>query len=164
MELLTPGTGLIIWQTIIFLLLLGILSRFAWKPILSSLKIREDSIQEALDAADQAREEMARLKSDNEQLLAEARKERDVILQEARKTAGEITESSKEEARKEAEKIVEEAKVVINREKKQALTEVKNQVAELSLQLTEKILKKTLQDDKAQQSLISEYIKDIKLN
>jgi F-type H+-transporting ATPase subunit b len=164
MELLTPGTGLIIWQLIIFVALFFLLSKVAWKPIISSLKERETSIQEALSTAEQARLEMAKLKSDNEVLLKEAREERDRILREAREASAKLKEDTQLEAKKAADKIIEEARAAINIEKEAALKEVKVQVALFSLDVAEKLMRKNLSDDKAQKELVESYIKDLKIN
>ena len=164
MDLLTPGTGLIIWQIIIFLLLVILLRILAWKPILSSLKERETSIQQALDQAEKAKLEMASLKADNDKLLREARDERDRILRDAREAATRMNEQAQVDSRKAADKIVEDAKAAINIEKQAALRDVREQVASFSLQVAEKLMKKNLSDDKSQKELISGYIKDLKLN
>lgn len=164
MELLTPGTGLIIWQTIIFVGLFFLLAKFAWKPILSSLKEREQSITEALNTAEKARQEISLLKSDNEKLLKEAREERDRILREAREVANRLKDEAHADAKKASDKIVEEARAAINIEKQAALKEVKIQVAMFSLQVAEKLMKKSLANDKAQKELVEEFIKDLKLN
>jgi F-type H+-transporting ATPase subunit b len=164
MDLLIPGTGLIIWQLIIFVALFFLLKALAWKPILNSLKERENSIQEALSTAEKARSEMAQLKSDNEKLLKEAREERDRILREAREVANRLKDDAQHEAKKSADKIVEEARAAINIEKQAALKEVKIQVAMFSLQIAEKLLKKNLSGDKEQKELVEGYIKDLKLN
>jgi F-type H+-transporting ATPase subunit b len=164
MELLTPGTGLIIWQLIVFLLLFFLLSKLAWKPIINSLKERERSIQDALDAAEKARLEMSRLKSDNENLLKQAREEREKILRDARDASARIKDEAQSDAKKSADRIVEEARLAINNEKNAALKEVKAVVANLSLDIASKILRKNLSDDKAQKDLTQQYIKDIKLN
>lgn len=164
MELLTPGTGLIIWQTIIFVGLFFLLAKFAWKPILSSLKEREQSITEALSTAEKARQEISLLKSDNEKLLKEAREERDRILREAREVASRLKDEAHADAKKTADKIVEEARAAINIEKQAALKEVKIQVAMFSLQVAEKLMRKSLANDKAQKELVDEFIKDLKLN
>ena len=156
--------GLFIMQTIIFLILLFLLTKFAWKPILQSLRIREESIQGALDSAEKAKAEMAKLKADNERLLDEARKERDTILKEARDIAASIKEDANKDASAEASRLIEDARVAINTEKQAALADVKAQVAQLSLQITEKLLRKNLSDEKAQKQLIEEFIKDTKLN
>jgi F-type H+-transporting ATPase subunit b len=164
MELLTPGTGLIIWQAIIFLALFFLLSKLAWKPIVSSLKEREQSIQSALDAAEKAKIEMASLKSDNEKLLKETREERDKILREARDAANRLHDEAQASAKKNADKIIEDAKAVIQTEKAAALRDVKAQVAMVSLSIAEKLIKKNLSDDKAQKELTDTFIKDLKLN
>lgn len=164
MDLLTPGTGLIVWQLIVFLLLLLLLSKLAWKPIMSSLKEREASIQNALDTAEKARLEMSQLKSDNEKLLKEAREERDRILREARDVSNRMKDEAQLEARKNADKIIEDAKAAINIEKQAALKEVKIQVAMFSLDIAEKLMKKNLAGDKAQKELVENYIKDLKIN
>lgn len=163
-DLLSPGTGLIVYQAIGFLILLFLLGKFAWKPILASLKEREQSIEGALLAAEQAKKDMTKLQQANEQSLKEARAERDSLLKEAVATANAIKEEAKEETSKITAKMMEEAKLAIENEKKAALAEVKTTVAELSLQITEKILRKELADKKAQESLVDEYIKDLNLN
>lgn len=164
MELLTPGTGLIIWQAIIFIALFFLLSKLAWKPIVASLKEREESIQSALDAAEKAKIEMASLKSDNEKLLKEAREERDKILREAREAANRFHDEAQAAAKKNADRIIEDAKAVIHTEKASALRDVKSQVAMFSLDIAEKLIKKNLSDDKAQKELTDAFIKDLKLN
>jgi F-type H+-transporting ATPase subunit b len=164
MELLTPGTGLIIWQLIVFLLLFFLLSKLAWKPIINSLKERETSIQNALDTAEKARHEMSQLKSDNEKLLKEAREERDRILKEAREVSNRLKDDAQAEAKKNADRIIEDARAAINTEKQAALRDVKAQVAMFSLQIAEKLMKKNLESDKAQKELVESYVKDIKTN
>jgi F-type H+-transporting ATPase subunit b len=164
MELLTPGTGLIIWQLIVFVLLFLLLSKLAWKPIVASLKEREKSIQDALDTAERARLEMAQLKNENEKLLKEAREERDRILREAREVSIRMKEEAQHDAKKAADKIIEEARAAIGIEKQAALKDIKIQVAMFSLQIAEKLMKKTLAGDKEQKELVEGYIKDLKLN
>ena len=164
MELLTPGTGLILWQLIIFLLLFFLLTKLAWKPILNSLKDREQSIKEALETAENARLEMSRLKGDNENLLKLAREEREKILRDARDASNRIKDEAQVDAKKAADRIIEDARGAINAEKVAALKEVKAMVANLSLEIAGKILQKNLSDDKAQKSLTQEYIKDLNLN
>ncbi len=164
MDLLTPGTGLIIWQLIIFIGLFILLAKFAWKPILSSLKEREESIQTALDQAEKAKIEMASLKTDNEKLLKEAREERDKILHDARTASNHIQEEAQASAKKIGDKMIEDAKSIINTEKQAALRDVKAQVAMFSLEIAEKLLKKNLADDKSQKELTESLIKDLKLN
>jgi F-type H+-transporting ATPase subunit b len=164
MDLINPGSGLIFWQLIGFLGLLFILVKFAWKPMLAALEERETSIESALKAAESARNEMANLKADNEKLLQEARLERDTILKKAQEASVKMIEDAKNEASKVAAQQIENAKAVIETEKRAALTEVKNQVAFLTLEVTEKLLRKNLSDDKAQKALVDEFVKDLKLN
>lgn len=164
MELLTPGTGLIIWQTIVFLLLVILLAKLAWKPILGALKERETSIQEALDTAEKARLEIAELKADNENLLIEAREERDRMLREARVASNSMIEEAQGEAKKSADKIIQDARVAIGIEKQAALKEIKVQVAMFSLEIAEKLLKNNLSTDKAQKELVETYVADLKVN
>jgi F-type H+-transporting ATPase subunit b len=164
MDLITPGSGLIFWQLFGFLGLLFILIKFAWKPMLSALEERESSIENALKAAESARNEMANLKADNEKLLMEARLERDTILKKAQEVSVKMIEEAKNEAAKVAAQQIENAKAVIETEKKAALAEVKTQVAFLTLEVTEKLLRKNLSEDKAQKALVDEFVKEIKLN
>lgn len=164
MDLITPGSGLIFWQLFGFLGLLFLLIKFAWKPMLAALEERESSIENALKSAEKARNEMASLKADNEKLLAEARLERDVILKKAQEASVKMIEDAKNEASKVAAQQIENAKIAIETEKRAALTEVKNQVALLTLEVTEKLLRKNLSDDKAQKALVDEFVKEVKLN
>ena len=164
MELLTPGFGLIFWQALVFLLLFFLLSKMAWKPILSSLKEREQTIQTALDSAEKAKQEMAALKADNEKLLKEAREERDKILRDARDAANRLHDQAQTDAKKNADKIIEDAKSVIQTEKQVALRDVKAQVALFSLQVAEKLIKKNLEKDKDQKELVDRYVNELKIN
>lgn len=164
MELLTPGTGLIIWQLIIFVALVFLLSKLAWKPIINSLKEREGSIQNALDTAERARAEMAQLKSDNEKLLKEARIERDNMLKEAREVANKMRDDATADAKKSADKIINEARAAINVEKEAAMRDVRAQVALFSLDIAEKLMRKNLSSDKEQKNLVEGFINDLKLN
>jgi F-type H+-transporting ATPase subunit b len=164
MDLLLPGQGLIIWQLVIFLGLFFLLAKLAWKPILTSLKEREESIQQALDSAESAKKEMASLKEDNEKLLRETRDERDKILRDARTAANRIHDDAQADAKKNADRLIEDAKSIIQTEKNAALRDVKEQVAMFSLDIAEKLIKKNLSDDKAQKELANTFIKDLKLN
>ena len=164
MELLTPGSGLLFWQVVVFLGLFFLLSKMAWKPILASLKERETSIQAALESAEKAKLEMASLKAGNEKLLKEAREERDKILRDARDAANRMHDDAQQAAKKNADRIVEDAKAVINTEKQAALRDVRGLVAKFSLEVAEKVIKKNLSTDAAQQDLAQGFIKDIKLN
>lgn len=164
MDLVTPGIGLIFWQTVTFLIVLYILSRFVWKPIMNALKAREGSIEDALNSAELAREEMAKLTADNERLIMEARMERDRIIKDASSMASRIREEAKEDASKITDKMIEDAKHTIDLEKQAAINEIRNQVAELSLRISEKILRKNLSGEKNQKELIETYLKDLNLN
>lgn len=164
MDLLLPESGLVIWQLVIFLGLFFLLAKFAWKPILSSLKEREESIQQALDSAENAKKEMASLKEDNEKLLRETREERDKILRDARDAGNRIHDQAQADAKKNADRLIEDAKAIIQTEKNAALRDVKEQVAMFSLDIAEKLIKKNLSDDKAQKELANTFIKDLKLN
>ena len=148
----------------VFLALFFILAKTAWKPILVSLKERESSIQAALDSAEKAKAEMASLKSDNEKLLKTAREERDRILRDARDAGSRLQDEIQATAKKNADKMIEDAKSVINTEKQAALRDVRAQVAQFSLQIAEKLLKKNLSSDKAQKELAETFINDLKLN
>ncbi len=164
MELLTPGTGLIFWQAITFLAVVFILGRFAWGPIMSSLKAREDSIEDALRAADLAKEEMKILQADNEKLLQEARKERDEILKEAQTAANRIRSEAKEDAESSASRILDDARREIIQQKEKALAEMKGMVADLSIDIAEKVLRRELEDKGSQEKLVNDLLKDTKLN
>ena len=164
MELITPGLGLIFWMTLTFLFLVYILGKFAWKPILQMLKERETSIHEALNAANQAREEMKQLQFSNEQLLQEAKNERDAILNEARKIKDRLIEEARIKASEEASRIVEGAKASINNEKMAAMTDLKNQIAESSLTMAKFILKRELSDPKMQEEYVQELLKEVNIN
>jgi F-type H+-transporting ATPase subunit b len=164
MDLITPQIGLIFWMVVTFVTVLFILKKFAWKPILSALSEREKNIQEALDTAKKAKEEMAALKSDNERLIQEARAERDQMLREARDTKDAIIAESKSKAQAEANKIMAAARDTINTEKNAAINELKNQVASMSIEIAEKILRHELSNDEKQKALMQNLIKDISLN
>ncbi|MFC5627109.1 F0F1 ATP synthase subunit B [Algoriphagus winogradskyi] len=164
MDLILPSSGLIFWQLFGFLALLFILIKFAWKPMLAAIEERETSINNALKAAETARNEMANLKAENEKLLAEARLERDTILKKAQDASVKMIDDAKAEAVKAGALMIENAKAVIETEKKAALADVKSQVASLSLDITEKLLRANLSDDKSQKDLVEGFIKELKLN
>jgi len=164
MELVTPGLGLIFWQTITFLVVLFLLSKFAWKPISNALREREESIESALRMADQAKLEMQALKADNERLIQQARIERDRIIREASEAGNAIVEQAKSRANEEGTRMIENAREAIINEKKAALTEVKNTAATLSIEIAERILKHELRDPVTQRALISDYIKEVNLH
>lgn len=164
MDLITPEIGLFFWQTIVFLVLLFLMAKFAWKPILSSVKNREESINEALASAENARKEMQNLKSDNEQLLIQARAERDAILKEARELKEKTIASAAEESKAKADRIVADAMRSIELEKQSAMAELKNQVATLSVEIAEKVLRKELSSKEEQRQMIEKMLGDAKLN
>ena len=164
MELVTPEIGLIFWTTVVFSLLLVVLKKYAWKPILSAVDERNKSIEDALKAADKAKEEMLSLNADNERILMEAKKERDILLKEGREIKDSIIAEAKDKAKVDAEKILTTAKEQIINEKMKAITELKNQVANLSIEIAEKILKSELQDLNKQKELVTKAIADKDLN
>ncbi|MCD4735217.1 MAG: F0F1 ATP synthase subunit B [Bacteroidales bacterium] len=164
MELIQPGIGLIFWMTLGFSFVLWILAKFAWKPILKGLKDREHSIDEALHAAERAREEMKQLESKHDQLLIEAKEERDNILREARKIRDSILDEAKLRANDEERRIIENAKEKIENEKMAAITDLKNQLAHLSIEIAEKILKEELSAEDKHQELINKLLDEVTFN
>ena len=164
MKLVTPDIGLLFWMLVSFGIVLFLLRKFAWKPILASLKTREESISEALNTAKKAKEEMAMLKADNEKLFQQARAERDAMLKEARDTKDAIIAESKAKAHAEANKILAGARETINTEKNAAIAELKNQVASMSIEIAEKILRQELSKDEKQKSLMENLMRDVSLN
>lgn len=162
--LLSPSIGLIVWSLLAFLTVLWLLKKFAWKPILKALEEREKSIQQALDAAEKAKQEMVNFKADNERIIAEAKAERDVILKEAREIKDKIIAEAKERASKEAEKITAIARENIQNEKMAAITELKNQVAHLSIEIAEKIIRQELKEKDKQKMIINTLLQDVKMN
>jgi F-type H+-transporting ATPase subunit b len=148
MELVTPAIGLVFW---------------AWKPILKAVKDREDSIESALNKAEALKEEMARITGENEELLKQARAERDIILQEARKVKDQIINEAKNGAQDEAARLLEKARIEINSQKNIAMADVKNQVAALSLEIAEKVLREQFEDAKKQDDLVAKLLKEVKL-
>lgn len=164
MELVTPGIGLIFWTTLTFIILLVLLRKFAWKPILSAVNTREESISNALNAAEEAKKEMQNLQASNEKLLIEAREERDAMLKEAREMKTQMVEEAKNVAKVEADKMITSAKEVIANEKKAALTELKNQVATLSIEIAEKVVKEQLSSDDKQKQLVDGLVAEVSLN
>ena len=164
MDLITPELGLIFWTGISFLILLFILGKFAWKPILNAVNDREDSIKEALQEAEKARLEMENLKSDNEKILKEARTERDAMIKDARQIKDSMISEAKEEAKAQATKLIEQAKTTIQNEKLAAITDLKNQVADLSIDIAEKVMKNELSNKGKQVELVEQMLGDIELN
>ena len=156
--------GLFFWQTLIFVGLILLLKKFAWKPILDAVNEREEGIKEALLSAKNAKQEMQNLKSDNEKLIAEARLERDSMMKEAREIKDKMINDAKTEAQAQGLKIIEQAKAAIQSEKNAAMADLKNQVSSLSIEIAEKVLKSELSDKASQTKLVEKMLGDAKLN
>ena len=161
MDLITPGFGLLFWNTITFLIVFFLLSKFAWKPILAALQEREDTITDALKSAELAKIEMANLQAQNAKLLDEARVERDKMLKDAQTASVNLIEEAKIKANAEGNRLIETAKTAINSEKNAALAEVRGLAAEISVNIAEKILKKELNNDSAQKDLVKKYLEEV---
>ncbi len=164
MPLVTPGIGLVFWMLLSFGILLFILGKFAWKPILKMLHEREENIDKALKAAEEAKLEMQKLQANNEQIVAEARKQADVLIKEAREMKEKIVSEAKNTASLEADKIMKNAHLAIENEKNQALNEIRNQIAEFSVLIAEKVLRKELSEENKQKDYIESLLKDINVN
>jgi F-type H+-transporting ATPase subunit b len=164
MPLLTPDLGLFVWNLLGFLILFLILRKTAWKPILKSLNEREKGISDALATAERVKAEMAQLKGENEALLAKAREERAQLLKEARETRDKMINEAKEQAKIEAGRIITDAQRAIEQQKMAALTEVKNQVGNLVVEVAEKILRRELADKSQQEVYIRQLTNESKLN
>ncbi len=164
MELITPGIGLLFWMLLSFSLVLIILKKFAWKPILGALKDRQNSIEQALQAADKAKEQMAKLQSDNERILAEARLERDKLIKEAREMKDQIINDARLKAGEEGNKMIEAARHAIQNERSAAVEQIRQTVANLSVDIAQKLLLKQLEDEKSQKELIEKVLSQTKLN
>jgi len=164
MDLIIPSEGLLFWTTLVFVILLVLLKKFAWKPILDAVQTREGNIQTALDAAKEAELKMSSLTAKNEELLKATREERSIILKEAKEAKEAIIEQAKESSQVAADKILSDAREMILTEKMKAVTELKNQVAGLSIDMAERILKSELADKAQQETLINSLVKDVKLN
>lgn len=162
--LLSPSYGLIVWTLLAFLSVLLLLKKFAWKPILKALEEREQSIQTAIDSAQKVREEMVALKSDNEKIIAEAKTQRDIILKEAREIKDKMVADAKNQATVEADRLTTIARENIQNEKMAAITELKNQVAHLSIEIAEKILKAELSEKDKQKSIVKNLLEEVKMN
>jgi len=163
MGFVTPDYGTIFWMLIIFGIVLFILKKFAWGPILKALNDREKSISDALNSAEKARKEVAGLKASNDQIIAEARKEKEIILREASEIKDKIIAEARNKANAEAQKSIEIAKQQINAEKSAAINEIKQQVAELSVMIAERVIRKRLDNQKDQEKLVEDLLKDVKL-
>ncbi|HSQ45878.1 MAG TPA: F0F1 ATP synthase subunit B [Lutibacter sp.] len=155
--------GLFFWQLILFVALVLLLKKFAWKPILNAVNDREEGILKALESAENARKEMQNLTADNERILKEARIERDAMLKEAREMKDSMITEAKSEAHAQATKVIEQAKATIESEKHAAIAEIKNQVAELSLEIAEKVMRNELSDKNKQIKLVEDMLKEVKL-
>jgi len=164
MDLVTPGIGMIFWSTLFFLILLFILGKFAWPAILAAVLARNESIRRALDAAGKAKEEMALLQADNQKILTEAKAERDALLKEAKEVKDNLIADAKEKAAEEAKKLVQNAREAIQSEKAAAINDMKAQMATLSVDIAEKILRAKLADNKAQKELVDKLINEADLN
>jgi len=164
MDLLTPDLGLFLWNLLGFLILFFILKKTAWKPILKSLSEREKGISDSLATAEKVKAEMAQLKNENEALLAKAREERALLLKEARETKDKIINEAKDQAKIEAGKIITDAQAAIEQQKMAAITEVKNQVGNLVIEVAEKILRRELSNKTEQESYIRQLSNEVKLN
>ena len=156
--------SLVFWTTLFFIIFFVLLTKFAWKPILKAVKDREDSINNSLAEAENARKEMQNLKADNERILKEARNEREALLKDAREIRSNMIEEAKGEAQTQAEKLIAKAKESIDTERKAAISDLKNQVAELSVEIAEKLIKEQLASKDSQVKLVDNLLKDVKLN
>ena len=162
--MIEPGIGLLFWMTLTFIILLFLLAKFAWKPILNAVNDREVTIIDALNQAKLAKQEMAQLKEDNERILREARAERDVLLKEARDMKDKIVSQAKESAKAEGEKMIEAARQSIQTEKIAAMADIKNQIGTLSVNIAENILREKLNNDGAQNALVENILNKSNLN
>jgi F-type H+-transporting ATPase subunit b len=164
MELLLPSLGLLFWTLIAFIIVFLILRKFAWKPILGSLKEREENIAQSISTAQQVKAEMAQLKSENENLLAKAREERSMMIKEAKETGDRMINDAKEKAKTEYDRIMKDAHAAIEQQKMAALTDVKNQVGNLVIEVAEKVLRRELNNKAEQETYIRKLADDVKLN
>lgn len=164
MGILTPDPGLVFWTSLSFITLLLIMKRYAWKPILRSLKLREERITFSLRDAELAREEMVKMEETRRQMMEKARLERDGLIREARALKDEIVQEAKLAAQNEASKIMEKARDQINRERKAAIADIRNQVGLLSLDIAEKILREEMHSAEKQQSVMEKYLKNVEFN
>lgn len=163
MGLLTPDLGLLFWMFLTFIILLVILGKFGWPVVMKMMKEREESIKQSLEAADRAKEEMKQLQCNNEQLLKQAQEERDEMLRQTKEIKEKMLEQAKEEAQMQAQKIILNARETINYEKLHAMTELKNQIANLSIEIAQDILQQELSDRAKSEEIIKKRISQIKL-
>jgi len=164
MELLLPKLGLIVWTVLAFVIVFIILAKYAWKPILKSLDAREKNISDAILSTEKIKQEMAELKNDNENLLVKAREERAQMMREAKETRDKIIGEAKEQARLETNKILADAQGAINQQKMAAITDLKNQVGNLVIEISEKVLRRELNNKEAQESYIQQLTEQVELN
>ncbi|MEO7802773.1 MAG: F0F1 ATP synthase subunit B [Ginsengibacter sp.] len=164
MELLLPKLGLIVWTLLAFLIVFFILKKFAWKPILKSLNDRENNISNSILSAEKVKLEMANLKSENEALLVKAREERGIMLREAKETRDKIINEAKEQAKVEMNKVIADAQAAINQQKMAAITDLKNQVGNMVIEVSEKVLRRELNNKQEQESYIQQLAETVKLN
>ena len=164
MELIKPDLGLLFWMIVSFSILLYVLIKFAWKPILKALRDREQSISKSLLAAKRAKDEMAKIEFGNEKITQLAKLEKDSLLKEAKELKNKIIEEAREDAKLEAKKIIKEARQGVEQEKNKVINEIKNKIATLSVDIAENILKQKLEDKSKQKKLIDDLVKDIDLN
>jgi len=163
-SLTTPAVGTLFWSVLIFALFFLLLTKFAWKPILAAVKARDEMIRSSLESAEKAREDMLKMQSDNESILRKAREERENILKEAREVRDKLIGEAKGKAAEEAEKLIEKAREGIEAEKRKALSEIKEQVANLSVEIASKLLGEKLNQTGEQDKLIDRYLKEIDFN
>lgn len=163
-SLTSPGIGMIFWTTITFLLLLLLLRKFAWGPVMKAVKSREDMIRNALESAERAREDMKALQADNEIILRQAREERDKILRDARVAYERMMSEAKEKSQSESDAMVRRTRELLEREKQAALSEVKREVARLAIEVASRVVGERLKSDSEQQKLIERYINEIEAN
>lgn len=164
MDLITPEFGLFFWQIVTFIILVFLLTKFAWKPIMKAVDEREHTINNSLAAAEEAKVEMLNLKEDNKQMMKEAREQRDQLLRDAQAMKKRMMEEAAEEAGKKSAELIAKAQQTIQAEKKLALKELKAQVATLSVEIAEQVLKAELKDEKAQKALVSKMLDNAQLN
>ncbi|MEN9964933.1 MAG: hypothetical protein RL582_2028 [Bacteroidota bacterium] len=164
MSLLLPHLGLIFWTLLAFLIVFFILKKFAWSAILKGLNDRETNITEAIASAEKVKKEMAQLKSENENLLAAAREERTAMLKEAKEIKDKMISDAKNDAKDQAARIIAEAQASINQQKMAALTDIKNHVGKMVVEVSEKIIRKQLSNPAEQEQYINTLTQDIKLN
>ncbi len=164
MQLVTPGIGLIFWMLVSFSLVMYILAKYAWGPIMKGIHQREDTIEKALEAANEAKKEMLQLKAGNEQLLHDAKDERDALMRDARKVRESILDEARAKAAEESARILENARENIQFEKMAAINELKNQIASISIEIAEKLIGKELENKQQQQQLTEKLLKEVKIN